>query len=68
MQPKSKEQRLFGAACLKVTLQQNGQASQGSSIYDEALIELGLSDAEVRRYLEENRERVESALVAGGAI
>ena len=68
MARKSREQRLFGAACLKITLEQSGTAGEGGSIYTEALKDLDLTEAEVERYLSENRERVEAALAERGAI
>jgi hypothetical protein len=60
---KTKEQRLFGAACLKLTLLARGGASE---IYEGALQDLQLTDAEVETYLSEHRDMVEAALDAHG--
>lgn len=68
MAPKSREQRLFGAACLKVTLEQNATSASASTIFLDTLKDLSLVEAEVDAYLREHREEVERALVRGGAI
>jgi hypothetical protein len=61
---KSKEQRLFGAACLKVKLQ--GRGGGTNEIYESALKDLGLTDDEVEAYLSQHRDMVEAALEAHG--
>ncbi len=68
MAPKSRQERLFGAACLKKTLAENGSSETASSIYQGALTDLGLTDEEVDAYLREHEQKVEAALVRGGAI
>ena len=64
MAPKTREEKLFGAACLKVTLEQNG-GSAINEIYQATLTDLGLESGEVEIYLEQERSRVESALARG---
>lgn len=66
--PKSRQERLFGAACLKKTLAENGSSESANSIYQGALTDLGLTDEEVDVYLREHEQQVEAALVRGGAI
>jgi hypothetical protein len=61
--PRTKEQRLFGAACLKVKLESRGAASE---IYESTLKDLELTDSEVEAYLAEHRDMVEAALEAHG--
>jgi hypothetical protein len=53
---------LFGAACLKLTLERSGSAA--SEIYEGTLRDLGLQDAEVAEYLRSHRAMVEAALAA----
>ena len=60
MPPRTREQRLFGAACLKVQLERAGISN--SEIYEGALSDLELTDAEVIDYLTRERNRVETAL------
>ncbi len=63
MPPRTKQERLFGAACLKLQLEKAGTFGSGaSSIYDGALEDLVLTDDEVLRFLGSNREQVEQAL------
>lgn len=66
MAPKTREERLFGAACLKLTLDRAGNPSQaaGSEIYRDTLNDLGLSEEDVEAYLAENRSLVQAALDA----
>ena len=60
MPPRTREQRLFGAACLKVQLERKGISR--SEIYEGALCDLKLKDEEVVEFLSRERERVEAAL------
>lgn len=53
---------MFGAACLKVTLEASGQAAGQLEIYQGALSDLGLTEAEVEAYLSEHRTEVGAAL------
>ncbi len=62
MPHRTREERLFGAACLRVTLERTMKDPTRSEIYLGALEDLGLSDPEVLRYLESERPRVEEAL------
>jgi len=59
---KTKDQRLFGAACLKLKLAGRG----ANEIYESTLADLDLTDAEVEAYLAEHRDMVEAALEAHG--
>lgn len=63
MSAKSKEERLFGAACLKLKLEALGGPSE---IYESTLEDLALTEAEVGAYLAEHRDVVEAALRAHG--
>jgi|GEM_PF-3123139 len=60
MPPRTREQRLFGAACLKVQLERTGFSR--SEIYDGTLCDLELTDEEVVDFLSRERGRVEAAL------
>jgi len=64
MAPKTREERLFGAACLRVTLEQNGGSAM-NQIYNATLDDLGLAAEDVDTYLETERARVEAALASG---
>lgn len=66
MAPKTREERLFGAACLRVTLERNGGSAM-NEIYIATLEDLGLSAEEVDTYLQGARAQVESALNSGRA-
>jgi hypothetical protein len=61
---RTREERLFGAACLKVTLERSAGPAHRSEIYRGALEDLGLTDAEVDAFLAEERPAVERALDA----
>ncbi len=66
MAPKTKEQRLFGAACVKLKLESLGQTDpQQSQLYRDTLHDLALTEAEVEKYLLTNRAQVEAALARG---
>ena len=64
MAPKTREERLFGAACLKITLERSGSGTAGGEIYRDTLRDLGLTDVEVDAYLDEHRAVVQAALDA----
>lgn len=64
MAPKTREEKLFGAACLKVTLEKS-EGSATNEIYIGTLSDLGLEPDEVEVYLRAERPRVEAALEAG---
>ena len=64
MAPKTRDERLFGAACLKVTLERTGGSAM-TEIYTATLSDLGLTAEEVDLYLDHARTRVEAALDAG---
>jgi hypothetical protein len=68
MKPRSREERLFGVACLRLTLERTpGHQAAGSEIYQETLRDLELTEADVDAYLLEHRQVVEAALAARGA-
>ncbi len=58
-----KKDPLFGAAVLKLSFQLRGDdGGPGFQfVYDGVLRDLGLTDEEVSRYLEENRQEIEAA-------
>lgn len=60
--PRTREEKLFGAACLKVTLDAQGARTDTSEIYRGALSDLGLTDGEVDEYLRVHRAEVELKL------
>ncbi len=63
MPPKSRAERLFGAACLKLALD---RTSGPTEIYRETLVDLGLTEEDVEAYLTEHREAVQVALDSRG--
>jgi hypothetical protein len=63
MAPRTREERLFGAACLKVTLERSGGSAM-NEIYNATLSDLGLTAEEVDIYLQAERAQVEAALNA----
>ncbi len=62
MAPKTEAERIFGAACLRVTLERSGHDPARSEIYKETLNELNLSDGQVMVFLDQHRREVESRL------
>ncbi|MCK6546508.1 hypothetical protein L6R52_11710 [Myxococcota bacterium] len=65
MPPKSREQRLFGAACLKLTLERtHGDRAATLEIYEATLRDLDLTDGAVEEYLSAHRSEVQAALDA----
>jgi len=60
---KTQEEKLFGAAVLKVSFRLRGQEDSPAfkGIFPGVLRDLGLSEAEVDAFIEANKERVESA-------
>ncbi len=64
MASKTREERLFGAACLKVTLERSGGSAM-NEIYNSALDDLGVNADDVDEYLGRSRNDVEAALDAG---
>lgn len=66
MPPKSREERLFGASCLKLKLQKTLGARAGAvEIYQDTVRDLGLTDEDVDVYLDAHRSEVEAALAKG---
>lgn len=66
MPPKSREERLFGASCLKVKLEQTlGERSAASEIYRDTLRDLELSEEEVDAYIDAHRAEIVDALSKG---
>lgn len=66
MPERSKTARLFGAACVRVTLERAGHDPPKFSLYRETLDDLAVCDAEVRAYLDAHRAEVERSLDAHG--
>lgn len=65
MAAKTREQRLFGAACLKLTLERaRGARAGGGEIYEATLRDLDLTDQDVEEYLRTHRDEVVAALDA----
>lgn len=63
MVSRTREERLFGAACLRAMLDRTGQGKgPGGEIYQGALEDLGVTEAEVLAYLDAHRAEVEAAL------
>ena len=60
---KSREEKLFGAAVLKMSFHLRGQADAPAftGIFPGVLRDLDLTEAEVDAYIEQHRERVEAA-------
>lgn len=65
MAPRTREERLFGAACLRVKLEKGGTPPAASEIYQATIADLGLSETDVEQYLARHRATVESALASG---
>jgi hypothetical protein len=66
MPARTREQRLFGAACLKRSLERTaGVGASELDIYKGALADLELKDEEVDAFLAEHSEDVDRALAAG---
>jgi hypothetical protein len=67
--PKSRQERLFGAACLKQQLERSpGVNASASEIYRGTLRDLDLEESEVEAYLREHQAEVEAALDARGGL
>lgn len=66
---KSREEKLFGAAVLRRSLELRGEEHRTAlqPVYDGVLRDLGLSDEEVAAYLEEHGARVDAAIGRGQA-
>ena len=62
MAPKTHEEKLFGAACLKLHLERSGQPAAAVEIYRGTLEDLGLTEEEVDAYVVEHRDAVIAAL------
>ena len=63
MPKKTRDERLFGASCLKVTLEKSGGREAGAAdIYRATLRDLEVTEEEVDEYLSAHREEIETAL------
>ena len=62
MPKKTHQERLFGAACVYVTLERSGLTADKNELYLSTLEDLEVSPDEVERYLSDERANVESAL------
>jgi len=67
MPPKSRQERLFGAACVYVTLERAGYDPDSQVLYQDTLRDLELAQEDVRAYLADERPAVEAALDTKGA-
>ncbi len=65
MAPRTREERLFGAACLRVKLEKGASPPAANEIYRATIQDLGLTETEVEAYLANHRGAVESALASG---
>ncbi len=65
MAQRSKQERLFGAACLRLTLERAGTRVSGNEIYEGTLRDLGLTDDDVEVYVRDHRDEVQTALKSG---
>ena len=58
---------LFGAAVVKAVLRKRtGEAGATSALYEGILRDLGVSDADVEKYLADHEEEVEQAIRSHG--
>ncbi len=66
---RSREEKLFGAAVLRRSLELRGEEHRSAlqPVYDGVLRDLGLSDEEVTAFLGEHGERVDAAIGRGKA-
>ena len=65
MPRKTRAERLFGAACLQLTLERSGSRARASELYLSTLSDLDVSEAEVDAYVEAHRDEVLEALKRG---
>jgi hypothetical protein len=67
--PRSREEKLFGAAVLRRSLELRAQGPEQAfrTVYDGVLRDLGVTDDEVLTFLAENREKVDAAIGRGPA-
>ena len=62
-----KRSPLFGAAVVKAVLRKrSGESGATSTLYEGILRDLGVSDAEVEKYLADHEEDVEQAIRSHG--
>ena len=66
MPAKTIEEKLFGAACVYVTLERSGMCPETNELYLSTLAELKLPPEDVERYLGTERTAVEQALARHG--
>lgn len=66
--PKTKEEKLFSAAVLRASFElQDGRYREGFRfVYEGVLRDLGLEEAEVEAFLEQNRDAVRAAMGRAG--
>jgi len=62
MGSKTHQERLFGAACVYITLERTGFSPAENDLYLSTLTDLDVSPGEVEQYLSDNRKTVEDAL------
>lgn len=61
---RTRDEKLFGLACVRVTLECRGLRPEDNEIYRGALEDLGCEDADVTAYLAEHRSAVEAKVGA----
>ncbi len=66
MGAKTKEERLFGAACLRIKLQSHFSDILKNELYTSTLEDLRLTNEEVEAYLQVHEEMVREALERHG--
>jgi len=64
---RTREEKLFGAACLRLTLESRNPSAASSEIYRGALSDLGLTEDDVEEYLRAHRGEVEARLAASSS-
>ena len=67
MPAKSHQEKLFGAACVYVTLERQGLSPALNEMYLATLTDLGVEPGAVEQFLAEQRDIVESALKRRGS-
>jgi hypothetical protein len=67
MSGKPRKNPLFGAAVVKAVLRKrSGESSTTSALYEGVLRDLGVTDAEVEKYLSEHEAEIEQAIRSHG--
>lgn len=65
--PPKRKNPLFGAAVVKAVLRKrSGETSTTSTLYEGILRDLGVTDAEVEKYLSEHEAEIDQAIKSHG--